>query len=53
MLQYTRFITTTEEKQYASDFVIRCVRDATPDTSGADETDKSSNTFESGGNVIK
>lgn len=48
-----RFITTTEEKQYASDFVIRCVRDATPDTTGSDETDKSSNTFESGGNVIK
>ena len=34
-------------------FTIRCVRDATPDTSGSDETDKSSNTFESGGNVIK
>lgn len=34
-------------------FTIRCVRDTTPDTSGADETDKSSNTFESGGNVIK
>ena len=34
-------------------FTIRCVRDATPDTSGSDETDNSSNTFESGGNVIK
>ena len=34
-------------------FTIRCVRDATPDTSGSDDTDKSSNTFESGGNVIK
>lgn len=34
-------------------FTIRCVRDATPDTSGADETEKGSNTFESGGNVIK
>lgn len=34
-------------------FTIRCVRDATPDTTGSDETDKSSNTFESGGNVIK
>lgn len=34
-------------------FTIRCVRDATPDSSGSDETDKGSNTFESGGNVIK
>lgn len=33
--------------------VIRCVRDATPDTSGADETDKSSNTYENGGNIIQ
>lgn len=46
-----RFITTHEDK--TSGFVIRCVRDATPDTSGADETEKGSNTFESGGNVIK
>lgn len=46
-----QFITTDEST--TSGFVIRCVRDATPDTSGADETEKGSNTFESGGNVIK
>ena len=34
-------------------FTIRCVRDATPDTSGADETDKSSNTYGNGGNIIQ
>lgn len=46
----------TDASTIADDFnklVLRCVRDATPDTSGADETDKGSNTFESGGNVIK
>ncbi len=34
-------------------FTIRCVRDATPDTSGADETDKNSNTYGNGGNIIQ
>ncbi len=46
-----RFITTDGDGT-ANYFKLRCVRDATPDTSVAD-TDKSSNTFESGGNVIK
>lgn len=50
------YITTNyyeDDPSRANNFVIRCVRDATPDTSGADETEKGSNTFESGGNVIK
>ena len=34
-------------------FILRCVRDATPDTSGADETDKNSNTYGNGGNIIQ
>lgn len=46
-------LTTDYKSSSTYSFKLRCVRDTTPDTSGSDETDKSSNTFESGGNVIK
>ena len=46
-------LTTDYKSTSTYKFILRCVRDATPDTSGADETEKGSNTFESGGNVIK
>ncbi len=49
----TNITTDYQSTSKYNDFVIRCVRDATPDSSGSDETDKGSNTFESGGNVIK
>ncbi len=51
-LQYLGTDNTNHEIKDNAVFKLRCVRDATPDTS-SNEADNSSNTFESGGNVIK